>query len=179
MRFVLTLLLLGLFTPAIAQEDSASTIPPADSADVHSLDAIMLAVYDVISGPGDQARDWDRFRSLFAPGARLIPTGRRRDGQGVVAQVMTVDDYAERAANFFSNPGGFYEKEIARRAEVYGNIAHVFSTYASFREGEDEPFMRGINSFQLLKDNNRWWVVTIFWDAEREGNPIPATYLPQ
>ena len=73
---------------------------------------------------------------------------------------------------------GFFERELARRTDQYGNIAHVFSTYESFHKATDkEPFARGINSFQLLNDGKRWWVLTIYWQAETPDNPIPKEYL--
>jgi hypothetical protein len=156
-----------------AQETQA---PAARPQDVASIDAIMAAVYDVISGPKGQKRDWDRFYSLFAPGARLIPTGRTPEG-GVRLRALTPQEYA--TANGPSlEQNGFFEREIFRVAESYGNIAHAFSTYESRRAAEDPaPFARGINSFQLLNDGSRWWIVTIYWQGERPDNPIPARYL--
>jgi hypothetical protein len=162
--------------PAAAQEKA---VPAADPADVASIDAILTALYDVISGPPGQARDWDRFRSLFAPGARLIPVGVPRDGSAARATVLTVDGYIERTAPLFE-ANGFHEIEVARTTEQFGHIAHVFSTYESRRDPRDaEPFARGINSIQLMHDGTRWWIVTIFWDSERPDQPIPARYLPR
>ncbi len=164
---------------------AALVLPPGASAqnttvrpaDVASIDAILTAVYDVISGPAGQARDWDRFRGLFHPAARLIPTGRTAEG-GRVARAMTPDEYVTRSAPLLERDG-FFETEIARRTEQYGSIAHVFSTYESRRTLQDEkPFMRGINSFQLFHDGQRWWVVTIYWEGESPDRPIPAQYLP-
>ena len=104
--------------------------------------------------------------ALFADGARLI--SMRVTAEGPAALVMSPDDYAKRAgANFEKN--GFFESELARRVETFGNIAHVFSTYESRRAPGDKPFARGINSFQLVKDGQAWKVMTILWDAEREG----------
>jgi hypothetical protein len=149
--------------------------PAAKPDDVASPDAIIKALYDVISGPAGQKRDWDRMRSLFVPHARLIPTQVRGTGAGAV--VLSVDDYIERAGPGLER-NGFFERELARKTESFGNIMHVFSTYDSKRTAADEkPFARGINSIQLLKDGNRWWVVSVFWDSEREGNPIPEKYL--
>ncbi len=148
-------------------------IPAAKAADGDSVDNIVHALYDVISGPAG-TRDWARFRSLFAEGARLIPL--RVTPEGATPAVLTVEDYVKRAgANFEKN--GFYESEAARRIETFGNIAHVFSTYESRHAPGEKPFARGINSFQLVKSGNAWKVVTILWDSERENNPIPAKYL--
>jgi hypothetical protein len=156
--------------PAAAQES-----PAARAQDVESIDAIIAALYDVISGPAGQARDWPRFHSLFVPGARLIPTGMRENE--VRHRVMTPAEYVAGSGPILEERG-FFEREIGRTTERFGNIAHVFSAYDSKRTPDDaEPFARGINSIQLLHDGTRWWVVTIFWDSERAGNPIPPTYL--
>jgi hypothetical protein len=161
-------------TPSAAS--AATATPPANPADVASVDAILGALYDVISGPAGQARNWDRMRSLFVPGARLIPTGRRPDGTRRIT-VWTVDEYI-RTVGPSLEQGGFFEREIARRSERFGNIVHAFSTYESRRAASDpQPFMRGINSIQLWFDDKRWWVVSIFWEGERPDNPIPARYL--
>ena len=155
----------------------APAAPPADSADVATLEGIVHAVYDVISGDSGQARNWDRMRSLFAPGARLIPTFRRRDGSGYAIRPLSVDEYIQAASPAFARQG-FYEREVARRSETFGQMVHLFSTYESrHRPGDPQPFERGINSFQLYNDGHRWWIVTIFWQGESQGAPIPERYL--
>ncbi len=132
---------------------------------------------DVISGPAGQKRDWDRFRSLYIEGARLVPTGRNRQTGEAGHGLLTIEDYVSRAGPQLEN-GGFFEVEIARRTERYGSVVHAFSTYESRRNADDaEPFMRGINSFQLLHEKGRWWVVTIFWQPEYPDLPIPGMYL--
>jgi hypothetical protein len=151
--------------------------PAAKPADVASPDAILAALYEVISGPAGRARDWDRFRSLYLPGARLVPTGPKKEGAGFFARSMTPDEYVLRATPFLEKEG-FYEKEAARRVQRYGNIMQVFSTYESRHDPKDAPFARGINSFQLFFDGTRWWVVTVFWQAETAENPIPKEFLP-
>jgi hypothetical protein len=162
-------------TPSAAAATTVAT-PPAIPADVASIDAILGALYDVISGPAGQSRNWDRMRSLFVPGARLIPTGRRPDGTRRLT-VWTVDEYISTVGPTLER-GGFFEREIARRIERFGNIAHAFSTYESRRTAADpQPFARGINSIQLWFDDKRWWVVTIYWEGERPDNPIPGRYL--
>ena len=158
------------------QQPASPAVPAANPADVNSIDAIVAAVYDVISGPAGKKRSWDRMRSLFMPGARLIPTSPRPTG-GYGSRALSVDDYIARAEPFFEKEG-FYEKEVFRRTEVFGHIAHLFSTYESRHAPDDaKPFQRGINSFQLMNDGNRWWIVTIFWQGEDEKNPLPEQYL--
>lgn len=159
-----------------SQPTQTTSTPAANPADVGSIDAIVNAVYDVISGPAGKKRDWDRMRSLFIPGARLIPTGPR-PGNAYGSRVLTVEDYVTRGSALFEKEG-FFEKEVARKSESFGQIAHIFSTYEARHSTADEkPFIRGINSIQLMNDGKRWWIVTIFWQAEDEKNPLPEKYL--
>jgi hypothetical protein len=170
------IILLFLIVSAFSFSISAQT-KEANPADVASIDAIMKSVYDVISGDAEQVRDWDRFHSLFYKDARLIPSGKNAATGIIGARALTPEEYVQRAAPNFAKEG-FYEREKARRTEIYGNIAHVFSTYESFHSLSDrKPFMRGINSFQLLNDGKRWWIITIFWQAETPENPLPKKYL--
>lgn len=165
-------------SPAARQETPATPVAPdANPADVNSIDSIVAAVYDVISGPAGKKRDWDRMRSLFVPGARLIPTGPRQAG-GYASRNLTVEDYITRGGPSLERDG-FFETEIARKTETFGNIAHAFSSYESRHKADEKPFARGINSFQLMNDGKRWWVVTIFWQGEDEKNPLPEKYLKQ
>jgi hypothetical protein len=150
-----------------------------NSADAASIDAIIKASYDTISGPAGQKRDWDRQRALFLPGARLIPTAAKAgENEGKLApQFLDVEQYIARVEPFFRDCG-FYETEIARRTEQFGQIAQVWSTYESrHKEDDPEPFMRGINSFQLFHDAIRWWIVNIYWQHESTAHPVPAKYL--
>jgi hypothetical protein len=152
-------------------------IKEANPADVASVDAIMKAVYDVISGAAGEKRDWDRFRTLFHKDARMIPSGKNPQTGVFGARAYTPEEYIKRTEPVFAKDG-FYERETARRTEIYGNIAHIFSTYEAFRSLSDKkPFLRGINSFQLMNDGKRWWVMTIFWQAETADNPLPKKYL--
>jgi hypothetical protein len=149
----------------------------ANPTDVASIDAIITAAYDSISGPAGEKRNWERERSLYYPGARLIPTAKAGENEDLAPQILDVDGFIARVESFFAGHG-FYEKEIARRTEQFGHIAHVWSTYESRHNADDpEPFMRGINSIQLFHDGNRWWIVTIYWQQESSVDPIPEKYV--
>lgn len=166
-----------LAQPAAAQPASATEgWPEANPADVESIDALIAAVYDVISGPAGEKRDWNRMRSLFHPSARLIPIAKNQQGE-VFPVFWTIDQYIERAGGYLEQ-NGFFEIETGRIVETYGYLTHLFSTYESrHTEADEEPFDRGINSFQLLYDGNRWWVVNINWNSESTvGEPIPSKY---
>lgn len=168
-------IIIAFNSPLSAQGSRSADLLPADPADVESVGAVVAAVYDVISGPAGQEREWDRMRSLFIPGGRLIPTFRDSSGSWR-HRVMSVDEWITGVDPVLVR-NGFFERELHRVAERYGNIVHLFSTYDSKRSPEAEPFARGINSFQLLYDGSRGWVVTIFWQGESLDYPIPAEYL--
>jgi hypothetical protein len=183
-RYALLFLALALAAPAavrpataqMAAEQAAETWPEADPEDVESIDAILAALYDVISGPAGETRDWDRFRSLHIPQARLIPTGRNAQGR-FGHRVMSIQDFVDTSGPVMEERG-FFESEVARTTERFGSIAHAFSTYESRWTLEDpEPFQRGINSIQLMHDGARWYVMNIFWAGETADTPIPARYL--
>jgi hypothetical protein len=160
--------------PARAQE-AEEVRPPAAPEDVATIDAIITASYDVISGPAEEERDWDRERSLFHPKSHHLPT-RPVEGGRFAVEAMHVDEFIANAGPYFEREG-FYEREIARRTERFGNIAHVFSTYEWRNEPDGEVRGRGINSFQLFFDGERWWILNVFWQGESEGTPIPDRYL--
>lgn len=162
--------------PAAAQSPPPP-VPAAAPADVATPEAIVAALYDVISGDAGVARDWDRFRSLFHPTGRLMPSGTNREGQGRV-RAITPDEYIAGSEPFLVGEG-FHEREIARSTERFGSIVHVWSTYEAVRSLSDSaPFVRGINSIQLFHDGARWWVISVYWQAETPDAPIPAAYLP-
>jgi hypothetical protein len=148
-------------------------------SDIESIDAIIAAAYDVISGPAGKKRDWNRQRSLFFPGARLIPTATvaGRNDVDLAPLILDVEGYIARVEPLFQKEG-FYEKEVARRVEQFGHIAHVWSTYESRHDPNDaEPFMRGINSIQLFNDGSRWWILSIYWQHESAQHALPEKYL--
>jgi hypothetical protein len=158
-----------IFKPA----ELAAKVPAAKADDVKSRDAILAAIYDVISGPAG-ARDWNRFRSLFLPQARFTEVATGPDGTNVVI-AWNVDEFIRDAREVFTEEP-FYEKAIVNEPETFGNITQVFSSYETRRSPTGEPIERGINSIQLFNDSTRWWVLSILWDTEHAGNPLPAKF---
>ena len=145
-----------------AQTDSSKNA----NTTVSSLDSILFTLYDVISGEKGEARDWELLKFLFKPDAKLIPSGKDQAGVYRV-RYMTPQDYIDASGKWLVE-NGFYEEEINRKVEQFGNIAHVFSTYQCFHSKTDtEPFMRGINSIQLLNEGDRWRVINIFWQQRK------------
>ena len=187
-------LCLSLAAPALAQDakpaeqpakaeaqqaapaDALAAVPAARPEDVKSLDAIVGALYDVISGDAGVQRDWNRFRSLFYPGARMIPSGRNAKTGKVGARIASPEAYIQANESFLEGEG-FHELELGRHVDSYGTISQVFSAYeARNKKSDEKPFLRGINSIQLLNDGTRWWVLTIAWSPETPDNPLPERF---
>jgi hypothetical protein len=145
---------------------AALAAAPPSKADLAGIDAAVRGVYEVISGPPGQKRDFDRMRSLFAPGATLKAIGPKGLHGG------SLEDYISRNRDILEKKG-FTERELDRRVEVWGGLASVWSSYdgrtadGSFRE-------RGINSFQLVKIDDKWLVASILWQEETPSNPLPS-----
>ena len=158
---------------APTQVAPSTNVPAARPEDVKSIDSILAALYNVISGPAGE-RDWNRFRSLFLPQARLTAATKNADGSSRV-RPMGVEDYAKGAGTYFLQHA-FFESPIVNRVETFGNITQIFSSYESRRAVGEAPFARGINSIQLLNDGTRWWIVSILWDEERPDNPLPKEF---
>lgn len=145
---------------------------------VTTLDSTIYNLYAVISGEKGVKRNWELFQYLFVPEAKLIPSGKDSEGKYTL-RYMSPLDYVQNAGSYLE-ANGFYEKEIYRINESFGQITHIFSTYESYHSAKDnQPFARGINSIQLFNDGTRWWILSIYWTAEREDLSLPKKYLPK
>jgi len=173
-RTVIALIILAFATNVSHAQDRDSKYLDK----VKSLDSTIKNLYAVISGEKGGARNWEFFKYLFHPEAKLIPTWKTPAGK-VGAKYLSTDEYIESSGKWLIE-NGFFEKEIYRTSNSFGPVSQVFSTYESFNSEKDEkPFMRGINSIQLLYDGTRWWIVNIYWTQESADNPIPVNYLPK
>lgn len=162
--------------PALAQTAAKPALIEPKPADVATMDSVIKAMYDVISGPAGQKRDWDRMRSLFVPDARMGAAFRTRTGD-IRYFGGSIEKYIEGNDAFLIEKG-FFEKELHRHADTFGNMSQVFSTYESRWKPEGaKPFERGINSIQLMNDGKRWWIVSIYWQGEDDKLPLPAEWL--
>jgi len=160
--------------PVFSAADLAAKVPAPKPEDVKSMDGILRAIYDVISGPAGD-RDWSRFRSLCLPQARFTQTAPAPDGNGTVVFSWGEEEFIRDAREVFAKEA-FYEDAIVNQPDTYGKMAQVFSSYESRHSLGEKPFQRGINTIQLLNDGKRWWVVSILWDSERPDNPLPAKF---
>jgi len=166
----------GLGAPAMAQTatPAPAAVAPAvtapDPAEVATPEAIVEALYKVISGPAGP-RDWPKLRGLAAPGASFMVTGANKEGV-VRTRMLSVEDYVSGAGKAMATQG-FYEHGVIGSVWRYAHIATVTSPYESRHAPGEAPFARGINHFQLMFDGKRWWVVSIYWESESAAFPLP------
>lgn len=169
-RLKSTLLFLLLSVIAFPQESNTKAYPL--QADVQTLDGIIKAYYDVISGPAGQPRDWERDTSLHHPDALITITGKDKSKNSYIS-TQTLSEYHK---SFGVPKTGFWEYEINRETQTFGNITHVWSTYETKEEQNGPVTQRGINSIQLYHDGTRWWILSWMFDSERADNPIPKKH---
>jgi hypothetical protein len=163
-------------TAAERTQAALAQVPPGKPEDVGSIPGLMNALYDVISGPAGQARDWQRFRSLFYPGAKMIPVRKARPGTPTGIAPITPDDYATWGVDFFKKHA-FFEKETHRQVSGYGDLVNVLSAYETRDAANGPVTARGVNSLQLVFDGQRWWVLNIAWiDEKTAGAPVPKDF---
>lgn len=168
---------IGIICFAVTAPLSARAQYPTAS-DVASPEAIVNAAYESIQrAPGGNV-DWDRFRSLFLADATLVPNTEQTGGS---LRILSPEDFVAWVDSVTVVGGasdrGFVEEEVHHVVERYGDIAHVFSTYQKRFWEDDQVLGRGINAFQLIHNDDRWWIVSIAWDEEGGAGPIPRTYL--
>ncbi len=153
--------LTALATPAFAQQST-----PGEALD---------SLYDVISGPVGEARDWDRFRGLFVEGARMTIVVPQEDGTNRIV-TLSPEDYIERAGpNLVSN--GFTEVELDRRIYHYGGMATVLSTYEGIYQSTGEVMAVGLNTLVIVEEGEGVWkVASIAWRAADEDWPLDRAF---
>lgn len=169
------------FLPAVLAALVVTSTPAsgqsgADSSDVESIDAIVSAWYDIVSVAPGEAPDWARDSTLYLPDVRFVIIPEIGDETPARAAVLSHAQFIEASAGGLRD--GFFEREIHRVTQRFGNMAHVFSTYEFGRTEEGPVLGRGINSIQLFFDGDRWWIVGAAWRNATPDTPIPPEYLP-
>ena len=162
------------------------SLPPADHLPAQnpqikyadhllSIEGVVSTLLETISSPRGVERDWDKYKELYFPEARVFSARLVHDSAIVGGQ--TVEEFIQSERKYLLG-AGYFEKSISMKIEQFGHIAHVRSVYESRRRAEDEkPYTRGIYSIQLVETGGRWWILNILWQAEDPQNPIPEEYL--
>ncbi len=173
---VIAALFLAVGSLAAAQTHvPVATVAPRPD-DVATIDGMVKAYYEVVTGPAGQARDWARDRTLYIKDLRFVMVEYTKDGKPD-PQIVDHQGFVDGSNDGLTK--GFYEKEIHRVTERFGPIAHVWSTYETRRTETGPIIKRGINSIELFWDGKRWWIANAIWTDESKDNPIPKEYLPK
>jgi hypothetical protein len=142
--------------------------------DVSSIDGMIKAWYDIVTVPKGKVPDWGRDHTLYIKDIRFVEM-HERNGEPV-PHIVSHQEFADESSGIADE--GFYEQEIHRVTQRFGNIAHVWSTYESRRAKDGPVIARGINSIELFWDSKRWWIANAIWDQETPTKPIPKEFLP-
>jgi hypothetical protein len=144
--------------------------------EVKEEEPILVTFYQTLSGSAGRPRDWDRFRYLFHPSAIITSATNDKNGKAVF-NTMNVEQFIKYFDATHTSKGMYYE-QMAHKVQSFGNIRQVFSTFRARRSLNDTKNLeRGIQSFQLLYDGRRLWILSVVWDTESKDNPIPAENL--
>ena len=153
---------LSLPAPALAQETPGEAVE---------------ALYEVISGPTGEARDWDRFRAMFLEGAQMTVLAPQPDGEERIV-TLTIEEYVERNSGRLSEMG-FTEAETRRQTHVYGGLATILSAYEATRADTGETIATGVNTIVLARQEGVWKVASLAWRSETEDWPVDRAFETQ
>jgi hypothetical protein len=172
----LLILTIAIFSGTIvlhAQDEKANY-----KDDTTSVQNILDAYYDCISGPIGEKRDFNRFKNLFHSSASFTYSYWNKEQTKASTMVFkTVDEFIEKLDNL--DKKGFYEYEIANTINEFGSVVQVFSTYTFKVEDKSIESKTGITSYEILFDGERYWIFSMFWTIESERFKIPEKYLKQ
>jgi hypothetical protein len=171
-RYVLT----GILTAAAFASAAHAQAPAAEACpSTASLEELVKAIDAGVTGLADKDRTC--FRALFLPDARLTPLAKNTEG-GFAPHILTVDGWIEAVKK--RTGASLYEHQIKVSTQVYGHLAHLWSTYETRVEvdGKVQSNVKGINSIQAVNDGKSWKIQEIVWEAETPAETIPKEYLP-
>lgn len=142
---------------------------------MQQLDKLTSKIYSSICFKEGKKPALDKLKDIFIKEGRLINNNPKNP------VIMTVEQYIT-IFNTQIEQGiikEFFEEEIAHRTEVFGKLAHRFSTYKTiFRMHGVEVRNIGINAIQFVRIDNKWLISGMTWNDETDGMHVPAKYLP-
>lgn len=157
----------GLFTYSSIL---SQTLDEKYAEDVKSIDAIIDAYYDVISGSSDDPWQFERDHYIHSDHAVII----RLDNNGN-ADAHSLE--AEYIPMGLAPKENFYEKELKRIVSQFGNVAQVWSAYEIRSNPEIASNVRGLNSIQLHFEKGRWWIDSWSFQMASDKNSFLTGFL--
>ncbi len=160
-----------IFSTAVIAASADLPIGPVNVQDVSTIEGIITASYEALSGPPGKRRDWARYRSLCDPDVRLVSaSGDSKTGKTKIIR-WNLQKYIHDVDGYLVGTG-FEDKKLACVPKLYGNVATVLCGF----EGREQSKLveRGVAIYQIYNDGSRWWITSVIWDREHPGNPIPS-----
>ena len=146
------------------------------SNDTKSVQNILDAYYDCISGPIGEKRDFNRFKNLFHPSVKFtFSYWNKEETKASVMVFNNAEDFIKKLD--YLDKKGFYEYEISNKIDEFSAITQVFSTYTYRVEDKSTEPKTGITSYQLFYDGERYWIMSMLWNIESKSYKIPKKYL--
>lgn len=142
-----------------------------ESAAVNSIDGIVNEVLATISGDSTVTRDVEKLRMLFTADATLRALAIAPDGSRQL-RTFNLEEFARIVRDYYSGTN-FYEYELKKTVNEYNGIAQAFQGY---EVKGPRGIEKGINSYQLYNDGQRWWIISILWVSDRNGVELPEEY---
>lgn len=145
-----------------------------DTVALQSIEGITNKMIELISGDIGEERNWAEYRNLFLPRAQKMSIRTTKDGKSSVS-VMNIEEFVRNVGPGYAR-AGFEEYAIGLTVNEFNGIAVVFqSFYCKTLTGTYEK--RGINSYQLVYLNDRWWIANTLYTNESDDMPLPDKYL--
>jgi len=136
------------------------------------LDSVIRAMYEVVCYEKGGHPDWKRNDELFSPGARMV-----RINDGGVFEFQNQQEYRADFEKMIASGTlpSFWEGEIWRETNLYGDMAHVLSGYETRKSRDGEFMNRGVNSIQLFRRDGHWKISAMIWRREGRDVKIPTS----
>ena len=150
-----------------AQTDSLTYSSPEKLADA------MLAFITFEKG---EEKDWDEYRNLFLPEANKL-SFRPKPGDPLSRQVRSsnLEEFVRYNGPSYSKKG-FEEYSIGVKVNEFNGIASVFQSFYC-KNGDGSYEARGVNSYQMVFLNNRWWIANTMFINETDEVKLPDELL--
>ena len=135
--------------------------------------AAMGRYYELFCFKGGATPDPEELRDLFMPEGKVI------NSNPDLPRALNVEQFIDlqQAQATHRAATGFYEREQFQKIDLFGNVAHVLSTYAKLDRSHTEPFALGVGSVQLIKVQERWLISVVAWYDQTAEVQVPERYL--
>ncbi len=153
---------------ALSQSQDSTRIKEFETAE-----GVVSEIYKTVTFEPGQTPDWEKVRSMFLDNA-VVVLRTSREGSTVFSVPGFIDDFVNFIEKSPAKQAGFSEKIIRMKPLIFGDIAHILVLYEVHIPGTPRPPQQGVDSFQLVKKNGRWWIIAIANEIPGPNRPLPT-----